>query len=182
MSKLIVWSGGLGWAEIPSHWIWRWRALSLHGIADVLVSLACLVISLFLILNYLRPWRRREVPYRAIVWAITGFLLLCGLLCTLNAVAVTPAGPLMGVVSLITAVASWTAVLALARLVCKTRAPCDPTEFEKEISERQRAEEALKQSEAMARKLVLVASRTDNAVIITDADAPSSGSTRASLG
>ena len=89
--------------------IWQWEAFSLHGIADALVSLACLVISLFLILHYLRPWRRREVPYRAIVWAIAGFLLLCGLLCSLNAFAVSPAGPLTGVISLITAVASWTA-------------------------------------------------------------------------
>jgi PAS domain S-box-containing protein len=161
--------GGLSWADMQPRSLGQWEAFSLHGIADALVSLACLVISLFLILHYLRPWRRRQVPYRAIVWAIAGFLLLCGLLCSLNASAVTPAEPLTGTISLITAVASWTAVLALGRLVCQTGAPCDPRDFEKEISERQRAEEALKKSEAMARKLALVASCTDNAVIITDA-------------
>jgi PAS domain S-box-containing protein len=162
---------GLSWAKVQLRSAWQWEALSLHTIADALVGLACLVISLFLILHYLRPWQRRDVPYRAIVWAIAGFLLLCGLLCSLNAVAVAPAAPLTGVISMITAVASWTAVIALARLVCQTRAPCDPRDIEKEISERQRAEEALKKSETMARKLALVASCTDNAVIITDADA-----------
>ena len=169
MSTLIAWFGGLGWAEMQPRSIWPWEAFGLHRFADALVSLACLVISLYLILHYLRPWRRREVPYRAIVWVIAGFLLLCGLLCSLDAIAVTPAEPLTGVISLFTAVASWTAVLALAWLVCQTRSPCDPRDFEKEINERQRAEEALKKSEAMARKLALVASRTDNAVIITDA-------------
>ena len=153
MSIPIVRSGSLAWAELESRSHCLWGAFSLHCIADALVSLACLVISLFLILHYLRPWQRRDVPYRAIVWMIAGFLLLCGLLCSLNAIAVTPAEPLTGVVSLITAVASWTAVLALGRLVCQTQAPCDPREFEKEITERQRAEEALEQSEAMARKL-----------------------------
>lgn len=39
----------------------------------------------------------------------------------------------------------------------------------RDISERQAAEQALKQSEEQARKLSLVAARTDNAVIITDA-------------
>ena len=68
------------------------------------------------------------------------------------------------------AAASWTAVFTLARLVRGTRAPCHPREFEKEIAERQRAEEALRKSESTARKLALVASRTDNAVIITDAE------------
>ena len=169
MSTLIAWFGGLGWAEMQPRSIWPWEAFGLHRFADALVSLACLVISLYLILHYLRPWRRREVPYRAIVWVIAGFLLLCGLLCSLDAIAVTPAEPLTGVISLFTAMASWTAVLALAWLVCQTRSPCDPRDFEKEINERQRAEEALKKSEAMARKLALVASRTDNAVIITDA-------------
>ena len=45
-----------------------------------LISLACLVISLFLVLHYLRPWRRREVPYRAIVWLLAGFFLLCAVI------------------------------------------------------------------------------------------------------
>ena len=46
----------------------HWETFRLRFVADALVSLACLVISLFLILHYLRPWQRREVPYRAIVW------------------------------------------------------------------------------------------------------------------
>jgi PAS domain S-box-containing protein len=147
-----------------------WDNLALQRLAEALIGLACLVISAFLVLHYLQPWRRREVPYCSIVWMIAGFLLLCGLSRSLDTIAVGPVKSLVGVVSLTLATASWTAVLGLARLVRKTHPPCDPHEFARELSERRRAEEALRKSEVMARKLALVAGRTENAVIITDAE------------
>jgi HAMP domain-containing protein len=49
-------------------------------------------------------------------------------------------------------------------------------------AERERAERALRESAAEARKLALVASRTDNAVLIVDLVSESPGSTRASPG
>jgi len=150
--------------------IWFWEFSSLHRIANLSISLACLVISLFLVLQYLRPWRRRDVPYQSIVWMIAGFVLLCGFSFLLEAIADNPANPLTGAISVAMAASSWTAVLTLARLVRGTKAPCHPREFAKEIAERQRAEEALRKSQSTASKLALVASRTDNAVIITDAN------------
>ena len=170
MSILLAWNHARVWATARPLAIWHWEFSGLHRIADLSISLACLVISLFLVLHYLRPWRRRDVPYQSIVWMIAGFVLLCGISFFLEAIADSPANPLTGAISVAMAAASWTAVLTLARLVRGTKAPCHPREFEKEIAERQRAEEALRKSESTARKLALAASRTDNAVIITDAE------------
>ncbi|MGZ3434043.1 MAG: PAS domain S-box protein, partial [Isosphaeraceae bacterium] len=170
MSILLAWNHARVWATARPLAIWHWDFFGLHRIADLSISLACLVISLFLVLHYLRPWRRRDVPYQSIVWMIAGFVLLCGISFFLEAIADSPANPLTGAIAVAMAGASWTAVLTLARLVCWTKAPCHPREFEKEIAERQRAEEALRKSESTARKLALAASRTDNAVIITDAE------------
>jgi PAS domain S-box-containing protein len=157
------------WADFWTLALWQWEAPWLHRLADLLVCLGCLVISLFLVLRYLRPWHRREVPYGAIVWVIAGFFLLCGSSCFRSVIAVAEAGSLARAISVTTATLSCAALFALACLVGKTQAPCDPREVEKEIADRRRAEEALSKSEAVARKLALVASRTDNAVIITDA-------------
>jgi len=171
LSTLLAWNRALVWATTWPLAIWHREFSNLHRVADALISLACLVISLFLVLHYLRPWRRRDVPYQSIVWVIAGFFVLCAVSCFLNVIAVSPANPLIGALSLVITTLSCTALFALACLVYKTQAPCDPREFEKEIAERRRAEEALRKTEVMARKLALVASRTDNAVIITDAKA-----------
>ncbi len=170
MSTPLAWKQALAWANAETLAIWHRDFWGLHQIAGLLISLACLVISVFLVLCYLRPWRRREVPYQSIVWMVAGFLLLCGLSNSLDVFAENQSNSLTGLISVAMAAASWTAVLNLAYLVRVTRAPCHPREFDKEIAERQRAEEALRKSESTARKLALVASRTDNAVIITDAD------------
>ena len=170
MNILLAWKHARVWATVLPLAIWHWEFSGLHRIADLSISLACLVVSLFLVLHYLRPWRRRDVPYQSIVWMIAGFVLLCGISFFLEAIADSPANPLTGALAVAMAGASWTAVLTLARLVRGTKAPCHPREFEKEIAERQRAEEALRKSESTARKLALAASRTDNAVIITDAE------------
>ena len=170
LSTPLAWKQALAWANEETVAIWHRNFWGLHQVAGLLISLACLVISVFLVLCYLRPWRRREVPYQSIVWMIAGFLLLCGLSNSLDVFAQNQNNSLTGLISVAMAAASWTAVLNLACLVRVTRAPCHPREFDKEIAERQRAEEALKKSESTARKLALVASRTDNAVIITDDD------------
>jgi PAS domain S-box-containing protein len=147
--------------------LWSWGNPGLHQLADALISLACLVISLFLILHYLRPWRRREVPYRGIVWLLAGFFLLCAASCLQNVVD-SPANPLNGVVSLIMAGLSCTALLGLACQVCKTQAPCHPREFEKEMAERRRAEAELTQ--VNARLSALLDASTEVSIIATDPD------------
>jgi PAS domain S-box-containing protein len=168
LDALSSWLSAATWAAGQPYVIAPWNDQALQRIAGALIGLACLAISAFLVLCYLRPWHRREVPYCSIVWITAGFLLLCGLSRWLDAIFLGPIRSLVGVVSLLLAAASWTAVLGLAGLVRKSHPPCDPHQFVKELAERRRAEEALRQSEVMARKLALVAGRTENAVIITD--------------
>ncbi|MGC8638287.1 MAG: hybrid sensor histidine kinase/response regulator [Isosphaeraceae bacterium] len=145
--------------------VWFWGNPGLHQLADALISLACLVISLFLVLNYLRPWRRREVPYHGIVWLLAGFLLLCAASCFQN-VFNSPSSPLTGVFSLIMAGLSCTALLGLACQVCRTQAPCHPREFEKEMAERRKAEAELRQ--VNARLSALLDASTEVSIIATD--------------
>ncbi len=142
-----------------------------HRLADALVSLACLIIASYLIFHYLCPWRRRRVPYHEIAWLITVFMGLIGLFHLIDAFVGTPERSLSDVASLALAAGSWSTVLVLALVVRKVDAPRDPGDFKKEIAERERAEDALRKTEAIAHKLALVASRTDNAVIITNAEA-----------
>ncbi len=168
MSNYLAWIHARVWAAAPPLVAWQWGFSGIHLIANLLISLACLVIALFLVFCYLRPWKRHDVPYQSIVWIVAGFVLLCGLSSFVEAYADGPASALSGGISVAKAAASWTAVLTLACLARCTRAPCHPKEFEKQIAERQCAEEALRKSESTARKLALVAGRTDNAVIITD--------------
>jgi PAS domain S-box-containing protein len=168
LDALTSWLNAAAWAAGQPASIAEWDNRSLLRIADGLVGLACLAISAFLVLHYLRPWRKRDVPYCSIVWITVGFLLLCGLSRSLETISIGPIRSLAGIVSLTLAVASWTAVLGLVRLVRKTQPPCDPQQLVRELTERRRAEEALRKSEVMARKLALVAGRTESAVIITD--------------
>ena len=156
------------WAGSRVLAVWSWGNPGLHQLADALISLACLVISLFLVLHYLRPWRRREVPYRAIVWLLAGFFVLCAVSCFQNVIAVSPASPMTGVFSLVMAALSCTALLGLARQVCKTQAPCHPRDFEKEIAERRRAEAELTQ--VNARLSALLDASTQVSIIATDPD------------
>ena len=79
------------------------------NLPDALIGLACVVISLFLVLHYLRPWQRRDVPYRGIVWTIAGFLLLCGVSRSLDVTAMNPASAAAYGTKLAMAAASWIA-------------------------------------------------------------------------
>jgi PAS domain S-box-containing protein len=140
----------------------------LHRLADALISLACLTVACYLVFHYLCPWRRRKVPYCAIVWLLAGFLGFSGISQLLNAAVVSSAQGMADIASLALATGSWSTLLVLALMVRKVEAVRDPEDFEKEIAERQRVQTALEKSETTSRKLALVASGTDNAVVITD--------------
>jgi hypothetical protein len=122
--------------------IWRWDVSGFDQFSHALISLACLTASAFLVLHYLRPWQRRLVPYRGIVWMIAGFLLLCGFSHLLDVLA-SAATSLSSIMRLATAVTAWATVVVLACLVCHAQAPRDPREFEKEIIERKGAEKRM---------------------------------------
>ncbi|HKM56447.1 MAG TPA: hypothetical protein VJY33_23790, partial [Isosphaeraceae bacterium] len=86
--------GFAAWANAMTLATWqRWLA-DLHGVAAASIGLACLVIALYLVLQYLKPWKRRQVPYCTIVWVVAWFLLFCGVSSCLGTLSIKPASPL----------------------------------------------------------------------------------------
>ena len=160
--------GFAAWANAMSLANWQHWLGDLHGVAAVSIGLACLVIALYLVLQYLKPWRRRQVPYCAIVWLVAWFLLFCGVSSCLGTLSITPASPLHCAISLGMAVASWMAMLALACLVARAQAPCDPCEFANEMAERRRTQAELMR--VNARLNAVLDASTQVSIIATDPD------------
>jgi signal transduction histidine kinase/ActR/RegA family two-component response regulator len=80
------------------------------------------------------------------------FLVVCGFSQFATAIAAMPVDRVV-VISLLTAIACWAAALTLATLIAWPPEPRDDEDIEREIAERQKAEEALRQSEQETRKL-----------------------------
>ncbi len=139
--------------------------------SHLLVGSSCLAISLFLLCRYVRPWSRRDVPYQSIISTLAAFLMICGVSSLLYGIEAGTGRPPIAAVSLAMAVAACSSVTALALMVRRAGPPCDPRHFEREIADRQRAEEALCKNEVIARRLALAASRIKSAVMVTDAQA-----------
>ncbi|QDV38145.1 PAS domain S-box protein [Tautonia plasticadhaerens] len=151
------WTPGLGWLHVGSD----------LGIFGAYLSIP-LVLAYFLI-------RRRDVPFPRIGWLFGAFILSCGIGHLIEAVIFWhPVYRLAGLVKAATAVVSWFTVVALIRVIPDALKLPDIARLNerlcREVVEREQVEQALRAREAEARKLALVASRTDNAVIITDAD------------
>ncbi|MGO9600915.1 MAG: PAS domain S-box protein [Isosphaeraceae bacterium] len=168
MSLLSGLTGFAAWADAASLTTWqRWLA-DLYGVAAASIGLACLVIALYLVLQYLKPWRRRQVPYCAIVWVVAWFLLFCGVFSCLGTLSIKPASPLHCAISLGMAAASWMAMLVLAYLVARAQAPCDPCDFENEMAERRRTQAELMR--VNARLNAVLDASTQVSIIATDPD------------
>jgi PAS domain S-box-containing protein len=161
-------NGLAAWADVMSLATWQYWLADLHGVAAASIGLACLVIALYLVLQYLKPWRRRQVPYCAIVWVVAWFLLFCGVSSCLGTLSVKPASPLHGAISLSMAAASWMAMLALVCLLAKAQAPCDPCEFKNEMAERRRTQAELMR--VNARLNAVLDASTQVSIIATDPD------------
>jgi signal transduction histidine kinase len=122
---------------------WPAGLVALHVGADVLIGLAYLAIPV-LLLVFAR--RRRDLPFRAIFVWFGVFLVACGLTHLLEAVAFyTPVYRLGGLAKLVTAVASWGTVLALVPVLPQALALRGPRDLEREVRERSREQEALKE-------------------------------------
>jgi PAS domain S-box-containing protein len=147
---------------------WQQWLTDLHSVCAASIGLSCLVIALYLVLRYLKPWRRQHVPYCAIVWVVAWFLLVCGVSSCLGTLSVKPAGPLRGAISLGMAAASWMATLALACLVARAQAPCNPRDLKNEIAERRRTEAELMR--VNARLNAVLDASTQVSIIATDPD------------
>ncbi|QEH32147.1 Autoinducer 2 sensor kinase/phosphatase LuxQ [Aquisphaera giovannonii] len=141
-----------------------------------LMAGTCLAFAAYLAVRFLRPGGSK-VPYPEALWALAGFFLASGLSRLLDAMATRGGAPGVlalplplsaGLLSLGMTVLSCAAAFALAGLLHVRRPPCDPRQLDREAAARRAAEEALRRSEAVGRKLELVASRTDDAVVVTD--------------
>ena len=92
--------------------------------------------------------RKRDVPFRTIVWLFGAFILACGTTHLMEAIIFWwPAYRLAGLIKLLTAIVSWATIIALVPVVPQALALRSPEELEQEIADRKRSEEALRESE-----------------------------------
>lgn len=125
------WSAGHGWLHIAS---------------DLAVWGAYLAIPCVLAYS---AARRRDLPFRKIVWLFGAFILACGTTHLMEATIFWwPAYRLTGVIKLVTALVSWATVFALVPITPQILALRSPRELEREIAERQRVEAELRTTHA----------------------------------
>jgi signal transduction histidine kinase/CheY-like chemotaxis protein len=135
--------------------LWRSEAslfTSPDRAADALLALGCLLVCVLIFRAYFSRRQAREVHSRVSVWALGGILLFCGISQIANALRAIPLYHL-AFMSLLAAIACWAGTLTLVPLLVRRPITGDAEDYEREIADRQRAEAALLDSEAAARKL-----------------------------
>ncbi|MEI7686118.1 MAG: ATP-binding protein [Planctomycetota bacterium] len=132
----------------PRWFCGRWTAIHgwLHILSDIGVWSAYLAIPF--VLGFF-IFRKSDLPFRGVFVLFGMFILACGMTHLMEAVIFWwPAYRLLGLIKLITAVVSWTTVLALIPIVPKALAMRSPEELAREIDARQHAEGALRRINA----------------------------------
>lgn len=105
--------------------LWKPWLVVLWGGSDLLIALSYFAIPVALML-VLR--QRSEMPQAPLVWLFAAFILLCGLTHVLSIVTLwVPIYPAMGVVKLVTGIASMTTAVMLFRLIPKLVALPSPS-------------------------------------------------------
>ncbi len=121
---------------------WPAGLVALHFAADTLIGLAYVAIPAALFAFA----RRRDLPFRPLFVWFGVFLIACGLTHLLDAVTLyIPVYRLSGLLKLVTAVASWGALLTLVPAVPRALAMRSPEDLEREVRERSRDQQALKE-------------------------------------
>jgi len=137
------WQNGSGWSPGLS---------GLHIAADLAIAVAYLAIPLLLI-HFL--WRRHDLPFPRVFWLFVAFIFACGVVHLLEAATFWwPAYRLGGLMKLVAAVVACVTVVALFRITPQVLMLRSPEDLEREVAERERAEQALKESEALYHSLV----------------------------
>jgi PAS domain S-box-containing protein len=120
------WTAAHGWLHI----------LSDLGIWSAYVAIPCVLVYFLL--------RRRDLPFRLIFMLFGAFILFCGTTHLMEAILFWwPAYRLAGVIKLLTALVSWSTVLALVPVTPKALAMRSPEDLQREIDARKQAENAL---------------------------------------
>jgi signal transduction histidine kinase/ActR/RegA family two-component response regulator len=136
-------------------WLWHDGSsnfVGVHQASHALLALTCLWICVVIFRSYF-PWHRpRDVPSRGNIYTLGVVLFFCGASQLVSALVMLPIYRLT-VMSLLASMTCWAAVLALVPLLARMQITGDVKDYEREIAERQRAEAALLNSEAVARKL-----------------------------
>lgn len=121
------WTDGHGWLHV----------LSDLGVWSAYLAIPC-VLGFFII-------RRKDLPFRGIFILFGLFILACGTTHLMEAILFWwPAYRLAGLIKILTALVSWTTVLALIPITPKVLAMRSPEELSREIAARQEAEAALR--------------------------------------
>ena len=121
-------------------------------VSNALLALGCLWICVVIFRSYFRRRRPRDVPSRWSIFTLGFVLFLCGVSQLVNALVTLPDYHL-ATMSLLASIACWAAAFTLLPLLARVPNTGDVEGYEREIAERQRAEAALLNSEAAARKL-----------------------------
>ena len=126
---------------------WTPALLRLHNISDFFIWTAYLAIPIVLV--YFASKRRGDLPFQQLFLLFGLFIVACGTTHLLDILMFyNPLYRLSGVVKLITAAASWGTVIALKDVVPRALAMRSPEDFEREISERKRAEAEVRELNA----------------------------------
>src|SRR5262245_57819260 len=95
--------------------------------------------------------RRRDVPFGWMFWMFGAFIISCGFTHLLDALTFsTPVYRLTGLDKLVTALVSWVTVIALVPLVPRALALRSPEDLKREIIERRRTEDKLREAKRAA--------------------------------
>src|SRR5262249_14147593 len=114
-----AWSSGHGWLHIISD----------AGVWSAYLAIPC-VLAFFAL-------RRRDVPFRTILWLFGAFILACGTTHLMEVIIFWwPVYRLAGLIKLGTAIISWTTVIALIPTTPRVLAMRNPQDLEQEIEKR----------------------------------------------
>ena len=120
--------------------------------SDALLALGCVWICVVIFRSYFRRRRPADGPSRLSICTLEAVLFLCGVSQLVNSLAMLPAYRLAAM-SVLASIACWAAAITLLPLLARVPINGDRESYAREIAERQRAEAALKSSEAAGRKL-----------------------------
>lgn len=141
------WTAGHGWLHI----------LSDLGIWSAYFAIPCVLVFFV--------WRRKDLPFRLIFLLFGAFIVLCGTTHLVEAVLFWwPAYRMAGVFKLVTALVSWTTVIALMQIAPRALVLKSPEELERNV--RQRTAELASEREWFRATLASIG----DAVITTDAE------------